>query len=303
MDTPAEGYLGRECPSSGCLGYFKVTLGTGLPEPGPCHCPYCGHEGANDSFWTQEQIEYAESVVLHQVTEALLEDLRGLEFDHRAPPGGFGFGMSLKVSGQPHAIRDYREKRLETEVVCDVCRLRYAIYGVFAFCPDCGVHNSLQILQKNLDLYEKVMSLAADLEGSVAEHLTGNALEDAVAAFDGFGRETCRVRAQHAATPGHAESLSFQNLTGARKRLQDLFTIDLATALAPDEWAFCCRAFQKRHLLAHSMGVVDDAYLHATGDLTAVAGRKVTIASGEVASLIGLLRKLGATLLAQLPAP
>ena len=32
----------------------------------------------------------------------------------------------------PHPIRQYREKRLETEVVCDRCTLHYAIYGVFA---------------------------------------------------------------------------------------------------------------------------------------------------------------------------
>jgi len=35
-----DGYLGRECPVQECLGYFKITLGTGIQGPAPCHCPY-----------------------------------------------------------------------------------------------------------------------------------------------------------------------------------------------------------------------------------------------------------------------
>jgi hypothetical protein len=51
------------------------------------------------------------------------------------------------------------------------------------------------------------------------------------------------------------------------------------------------------------MGVVDEAYILATQDPTAVVGRKVTISPDEVLSLIGLLRKMGAFLLGQLPPP
>jgi hypothetical protein len=40
-----DGYLGRECPVEECLGYFKITPGTGVKGPAPCHCPYCGHSG------------------------------------------------------------------------------------------------------------------------------------------------------------------------------------------------------------------------------------------------------------------
>ena len=91
-----EGYVGRECPVSECLGYFKLTPGTGLKGPGPCFCPYCGHSGASNTFFTPEQIEYARSVVLRQVTDAVRADLKSLEFEHK-PRGGFGIGISLKV--------------------------------------------------------------------------------------------------------------------------------------------------------------------------------------------------------------
>jgi hypothetical protein len=52
IGSDEEGYTGRECPEETCLGYFKITYGTGLRGPAPCHCPYCGHSGEHDTFFT-----------------------------------------------------------------------------------------------------------------------------------------------------------------------------------------------------------------------------------------------------------
>lgn len=133
-----EGFIGRECPVAACEGYFKLQPGTGLKgERLPCHCPYCGHGDSSDKFFTKAQVEYAKSVAKREITRTILKDLKSLEFNHR-PRGAFGIGFSMKVSGQPTPIRHYRERKLETQVVCDRCTLRYTIYGVFGFCPDCA---------------------------------------------------------------------------------------------------------------------------------------------------------------------
>jgi hypothetical protein len=183
-------------PVKQCLGYFKITPGTGIKGPAPCHCPYCGHSGGQNTFWTQEQLEYAKSVAFRQISDAMFKDLKALEFNQPAPRGGFGIGLSLKVSRtSSHPIRYYREKQLETEVVCDGCTLRYAIYGVFGWCPDCGAHNSLQILGKNLELAGKELALAESVDKELADHLIGDALENVVSAFDGFRREVCAKNA------------------------------------------------------------------------------------------------------------
>ncbi len=279
-----DGYLGRECPKQECLGYFKITPGTGIRGPAPCHCPYCGHSGDQNTFWTPEQLEYAKSVVIRQVTDAIFADLKSMEFDHK-PRGGFGIGLSMKVSrSSPHPVRYYREKQLETEVVCDACTLRYAIYGVFGWCPDCGAHNSRQILEKNLELARKELALAASIDKDLADHLTGDALENVVSAFDGFGREVCAKR---------AADIPFQNLAGARRKVQDAFGFDFADHITPREWDGACRVFQKRHLLAHKMGVVDDEYIRKTGDTQAVVGRKVSVGPDEVTATIGIVEALG----------
>lgn len=299
IQSDADGYTGRECPNRDCEGYFKVTFGTGLKGEGlPCHCPYCGHTESHDHFWTKAQIEYAKSVALRKVMQAVQKDLKAMEFDIK-PKGMLGIGMSLKVKdGRLPPLRHYREKRLETEVVCDHCTLKYMIYGVFAFCPDCRTHNSLQILVKNLELAEKQVDLASQVHAELSNHLIADALENAVASFDGFGREACRVNAPKANDPAKAEKISFQNPTGARTNVQQLFGNDFAQNIDAADWEFINGCAQKRHLLAHNMGVVDQHYLTKTGDRTAVEGRKVQITGEEVKRLVGCLRRLGQELIA-----
>ena len=143
------GYLGRECPLAECEGYFNINPGTGLTgEDLPCHCPYCGHTGAPNTFWTKDQIEYAKSVVLRDITNA------------------------LRMS-----VRHYLEQSLETAVTCDQCRLDYSVFGVFGFCPDCRTHNSLQILIENLSLTRKQLALADTVsEPELRRHLVEDAL-------------------------------------------------------------------------------------------------------------------------------
>ena len=272
-----DGYLGRECPAKECLGYFKITPGTGIKGPAPCHCPYCGHSGENNTFFTQEQLKYAESVAVRKLTDAIFKDLKSLEFENK-PQGMFGIGISLKVKqSPPRPIRHYREKKLETEVVCDKCTLRYAIYGVFGWCPDCGVHNSLQILTKNLELAKKEIKLAESADAELANHLVGDALENVVSAFDGLGREICSQK---------EADVSFQNLPAARRKVQQIFGFDFADGLGSGEWDGACRIFQKRHLLAHRMGVVDEEYIQKANDPGAVAGRKIRLGNLCTSSLI-----------------
>lgn len=278
------GYLGRECPVQDCLGYFKITPGAGVKGPAPCYCPYCGHKGESNTFFTQEQIEYAKSVVLRKVTDALHKDLKSLEFEHK-PRGVFGIGVSLKVKASaPLPIRYYREKELETMVTCDSCTLRYAIYGVFGWCPDCGVRNSLQILVKNLELARKELVIAATAEADLADYLIGDALENAVSGFDGFGRELCLRK---------SVEIRFQNLAAARGKVKDALGFDFADTLRPDEWDAACRAFQKRHLLAHRMGVIDEDYLQRANDAGAILGRKISLCPMEVETAIVIVESMG----------
>jgi hypothetical protein len=297
IPTDDGGYTGRECPNKDCLKYFKVTFGTGLRNSMRCVCPYCGTTEEHDHFWTQDQIGYAQSVAQRKLLEAVHKDLKSMEFEVKPPRNSmFGIGMSLKVQPfRPPPIRRYGEKELETHVVCDRCTLRYAIYGVFGYCPDCGAHNSLNILEANLELVEKMLALAEQQGDSVLGlKLVENALEDCVSAFDGWGRATATAFSAKASDADKAAKLSFQNLRRAQQRVISLFGYDLASPLASNEFSAAHTLFQKRHLVAHCMGVVDQAYIDGTGDHAVPAGRKVRFAGAEIRAATAILRRLAA---------
>ena len=209
------------------------------------------------------------------------------------------FRLKVERRRQP-PIHYYRERTLETEVVCTNCTLRYSVYGVFAFCPDCGQHNSLQILDKSLEVVGKMLEMATREEKVLAEKLNENALEDCVSTFDGFGRELCRVNANNARNPAKAERMNFQNLEAARKGFLHLFGIDLSIGVEPEEWRAAVVAFQKRHLIAHRLGVVDQDYIDKTGDSRAVVGRKIIVDAGDVKVLIRTIKTLAPRMVTKL---
>jgi len=290
----ADGFLGRECPEKACEGYFKVKPGTGLTGRDlSCHCPYCGHRDSSDKFFTQEQIEYAKSIVLGEVTNALRADLKTMEFDYKAK-GPFGIGLSLKLQPRaPVPIRHYRERTLETRLACTSCSLEYAVYGVFAFCPDCGVHNSVQILQRNLELVTKQLELSETVpDVDLQQHLREDALENCVSAFDGFARELCRVHASQSAAPDQAMTISCQNLSRAARRLKQLFAVDIEACVTADEWQAACRAFLRRHLLAHKAGVIDVRYIEESGEPLSLLRRRIAVTRADVAAVAATVDRL-----------
>jgi hypothetical protein len=141
-----------------------------------------------------------------------------------------------------------------------------------------------------------MLELAAASDRELAERLIENALEDCVSAFDGFGREMCKLFCSRGAKPDEAAEIRFQNVVAARKRVQNQFGIDFAAHLDTESWNALVRCFEKRHLVAHKMGIIDESYRKNANDARAIIGRKVQIQSDEVRALIPILATTGKTL-------
>lgn len=286
------GYLGRECPSPECKGYFKILPGTGLQGVTDGYCPYCGYSGNYKTFYTVDQLEYAKSMAIRQIKGALIKDLKEMEFETK-PRGPFGIGISMKLEpGPPHPIHYYRERELETHITCSNCSLKYAVYGIFAFCPDCGMHNSLQILKENLALIKKMITLSGSTDPEVTQKLVENALEDCVSSFDGFGRKLCSINSSKSKFPERVHKINFQSLESAKESVKSHFGFEMDQGLTTEEWQNANISFQKRHLIAHKMGIIDEDYKRRTGDSSAIVGRKIVIYSSDVESLIPVIQKM-----------
>lgn len=151
IPTDENGFIGRECPE--CKRYFKVKPGTGLPT-NHCHCPYCEYEGDAGTFWTPAQIEYAKSIALNKIRNDIIkpqldrftESLKELE--RKTRNGFIQFKITTEYKPINLPIKYYNELDLETTVKCNHCGLEFAVYGVFARCPDCNNINAF-LMYKN----------------------------------------------------------------------------------------------------------------------------------------------------------
>lgn len=281
-----DGYTGRECPN--CERYFKVMLGTGLSDTTVMHCPYCQTSADSDQFFTKEQVAYAQSVALGAFQAEILDKLHDSAKRMTFETGGLlNIKVSAEVTGEEIIIEHYTDQALETEVTCETCGLSYKIYGVFATCPDCATHNSKQILTTNLEVLRKQLDAADD-------ETVARLLKDAVSIFDAYGRTT---------TEHHKGSrISFQNLPGAERNLQ-AHGLSLRAHTTREEWEFLNRSFQKRHVLTHNLGVVDEDYVAKANDPDAIIGRKIRLTRADVERTIDLLARLSEQLTTSAQAP
>ena len=300
LPPSSDGYLGRQC--SACDEYFKLMVGTGLQDNENCYCPYCGFHEHYSDFHTKSQIDYATSLVLDQFTADITADLNRIahNFNRQFKRNQGLFSLSMEVKNSPTFIQYPADLKLETYIECPGCALKYAVYGVYAYCPDCGLHNAFQTLENNLDISRKLLELSSSAGTSLVDTLIGKALSDVVSSFDGFGREICLKYSSGSADPHQAERIRFQNLEGAQRNVIDCFGFDLAAQLNQDDWQLAIRCFQKRHLLEHRSGVVDKEYLAKVKDPSARVGRKVRLSENEVRQLITVVRSLGSRIFSEM---
>lgn len=289
------GFTGRECPQ--CHKYFKVKFGTGL-RISTCRCPYCSYTGDHREFDTKDQIEYAKSVAIREAMEQIIEpELRKLENSfkelERATRGGF---IQIKVetrrSPTVFPLSYYQEKEVETHVCCDNCGLEFAIYGVFAGCPDCGKLNALIIFRKSIEVARKRIQLIISLKNDV--DLQNAILEDAisggVSAFDALGKA---LQSRYSDIFPQKPKNLFQNLEALSDALSKSVGNSLSDIVGKDNFVLLFKMFQVRHIFEHRLGVVDDEFVHRVPDLAQLKGRKYPLDRDEIQKFLDVVAETG----------
>ena len=254
IPTDENGLLGRECLE--CERYFKLKPGTGLPTS-HCHCPYCEYEGDTKTFWTPAQIEYAQSIALNEVVDkflkpsldSLVKSFKDLE---RVTRNSFiQFKVTTSNTNLNLPIKYYDEFELETNVICDSCGLEFAVYGVFARCPDCTNLNAFLIYRKSIET--AVKKLAIFMKPEIPVEIRNDSfkfiLSDCIASFDALGKELRNKKSE--LFPDKPKNL-FQNLFQLNRGIGDIISQEHSN------FNFLLKIFQVRHLYEHNMGVIDE---------------------------------------------
>jgi hypothetical protein len=292
LPTDSRGFLGRLCPSADCRQYFKLKPGTGLPTSG-CRCPYCGASGDTQAFSTADQIEYAKSIALRQFAEPLL---RQFGQNMQGTRGGL-IEIKFSMHTPEFRIHHYRDADVETDATCDHCGLEFAVYGVFALCPDCGKLNAFSVFRKSIEACGRRLKLL-DLEDTkgddeLARSILRDALTSSVSAFDALGKKLREVAPQ--VFPAKPRNL-FQNfyaLDAALRANGQGITDRLGSQQRSSRLLLL---LQVRHIVAHNSCVIDDDFIKNVPSYASSRGRLYRLSRAELEETLGLLGDLTNTL-------
>ena len=170
------------------------------------------------------------------------------------------------------------------ELVCDHCGRDYAVFAIGLFCCDCGAPNLRLHFAREVDLVRSQVELAnaqADQE-ELAYRLLGNAHEDVLTAYEA----TLKTVYLHGmASQGLTGSgfkpagNDFQNVEKGRRRYADL-GLDPYGVLDADALKLLKLNIQKRHIIGHNLGVMDEKFVAHDGK--AKVGETVRLVAKDV---------------------
>ena len=304
IHSDEKGYFDRECPNENCLYTFKINMQDWKEKisDDEVHCPMCGHIDTADKWWTQEQLEsmqeiaasYAMSMITKELDKAfgkLARSTRNNKFLK------ITYKPSRKITFQNNPIGQSEE--WETDITCEKCGTRYSVIGSAYFCPCCGHNSAVSAFNESTDSIEKMLkslpemkqllteSYGRDKAETMCRGLLESSLGDIVSSFQKFA------------------SCHYDKLTGEISRVNDFQIVEKGSQLFKDatgkgyeEWLSDKELhdmnmfFQRRHLIEHNNGMVDQKYVDKSGDNSYVIGQRLVVKESDAYALLAIIKKL-----------
>ncbi len=311
LSLDEKGFLDRACPK--CSYRFKVKdscwpqskIG-GLPwarTVAYAFCPMCGHKASSDNWHTPEQIDAAKRIALEKAEQQVLSQI---DKSFAQLSRSFSHNPFIRIEYRPsfsHRHINTRtpfDRALERNIVCSKCNASYAVVGSAFFCPVCGENtvvasfaSAMSNISKALDalpaakkVFEK--SGGVDFAKDQIRHLIERSVGDIISTFQSFALRLYEDLGGHGARPNDFQRLDkgsvlFERLTG--KAYSEWVTAD--------QLKFMTLMFQRRHLLEHNNGLVDQKYLDKTNDPGYKIGERIIVHVVEVRKLQAITLALG----------
>lgn len=303
IDNDEKGYTDKQCPSEECEFLFKVNnedwRNTFKDEA--VWCPMCRHEAPADQWFTIAQVEHAKAEAFKVVEGLVSNSLANManEFNRSQPKKGFvSISMKYKgTNGRTFTIPAKAAEAMALDIACEKCHSRFSVIGSAFFCPACG-HNSVtqtfnDSLRKikakidNIDVVREALSVAANKDEAelTCRSLRETCISDGVVAFQKF----CEgLYEPYGKSPFNA----FQRLEQGSKLWESAINKRYSDWVTADQLNQINVLFQKRHLLSHNEGIVDETYVAKSGDSSYKIGQRIVISDNDVETLLIILRKL-----------
>ena len=310
--TPDEkGYFDKECPRDECRFVFKVNEEdwANIFKDEAVFCPRCREEATSDKWWTTEQaeeverqgMEYLESKAHEAIDRGLRKSAKS--FNKSQSRDSF-IKLSLSVTSHqpsiPVIVPIMASDVMEQEIQCEECSSRFAVIGCAYFCPACG-HNSVERTFddslkkveskiKNLTIIRSALESAnmIDEAENTTQSLTESCFSDCVVAFQRLADQLYIQMPENPTPPRNV----FQKLQQGSKLWQNAIAKSYEDWLSPEELNRLNVLFNKRHLLAHTEGIVDQLYIDRSNDNSYNIGQRIVVTEKDVQEMLFLVRKL-----------
>lgn len=266
------------------------------PRTAQTVCPYSGTVAEDDAFVHPDDVKAAVEMVKHDavqdVQDALSEMLRNTF------KGSFSNNSFIKVTASvkrsvPKPKPRFARQDLMRELVCDHCGRDYGVFAISLFCPDCGAPNLRLHFVREAELVDDQVSLAEEIavdKEELAYRLLGNAHEDVLTAFEATLKTVyLHGKSTTSNSPLPKVGNDFQNIEKALKRFEEL-CLNPFNSLTEDEMEELRLNIQKRHVIGHNLGVVDDKF--AAHDNDAKIGETVNLVGDDIRKFAAISQKV-----------
>lgn len=304
LDADEKGYLDKECPVPGCEFLFKVNKEDWLNicRDEAIWCPMCGHSAPAKQWYTKQQVDHAQQEALKQIRGRINTAMRAdaQAFNLRQSKNSF-ISMSMRVSGGSFSqfkIPAAALEAMQLEIQCEACTTRFAVIGSAYFCPACG-HNSVHRMfedslrrisakKDNLELIREAFHARGmkDEAELACRSLIESCLLDGVTGFQKYLESLYKAKA------GSPPMNAFQRLAQGSELWKAAIGVGYEASLEVHQLERLKLLFQKRHLLAHSDGIVDARYVNESGDLTYKEGQRIAVTVQDIEELVAFISKL-----------
>lgn len=245
------------------------------------YCPYCGTLASNDQLHTDAQVQHMGRVAKEKALEYAHGEIDKM-FGNLARK--FRGNASIKFEHTPTRYRakavipHYQEYKVDSELLCPTCSFQFQVFGIFGFCPGCGIENLL-VYDANLTI------ICRDIEKSESPTRTlRHAYGDLVSTFQIF----CSRKAKAFA----GEKPTFQELFPTRRYFKECVGVDILEGHTDSDLLTLRRLFQKRHVCQHAGGQITEQYIKKVPEDRELLGQDVPLSLAEFKEAADILRRV-----------
>lgn len=259
-------------------------------------CPYSGVVEEDQIFVHPDDVKAAVEMVKHDAVEDVRDAVS--EMSANAFMGGSSNSNFIKLTasikrGTPKPRPRFARQDLMRELICDHCGRDYGVFAIGLFCPDCGAPNLRLHFMRETELVGDQVALAEEIaldKEELAFRLLGNANEDVLTAFEATLKTVyLHGKWSTGTNPLPKVGNDFQNVEKAIKRFAEL-GLNPFTGLSDVEVDALQLNIQKRHVIGHNLGVVDEKF--ATHESDAKVGETVNLVGEDINVFAAISQKV-----------